>query len=156
MVFNSVTFLVFFVLVVIQYWLLPRQIRMWMLLVASCAFYGFWRWEYLSVMFVSALTDYYTAIAIGNTPTENRKKRKALLAITLVVNLGLLCYFKYLYFFTQNTNSLLAALGIDFNLPLIKVLLPFGISFYTFETIRSHLKNQFLIVSLSLSKAIPY
>lgn len=135
MVFNSVTFLVFFVLVVIQYWLLPRQIRMWMLLVASCAFYGFWRWEYLSVMFVSALTDYYTAIAIGNTPTENRKKRKALLAVTLVVNLGLLCYFKYLYFFTQNTNSLLAALGIDFNLPLIKVLLPFGISFYTFETI---------------------
>lgn len=108
---------------------------MWMLLVASCIFYGFWRWEYLSVMFVSALTDYYTAIAIGNTPVENQRRRKALLSITLIVNLGLLCYFKYLFFFTENTNTLLSFIGVDYNLPLVKVLLPFGISFYTFETI---------------------
>jgi alginate O-acetyltransferase complex protein AlgI len=108
---------------------------MWMLLVASCIFYGFWRWEYLSVMFISALTDYFTAIAIGNTPIENKRKRNALLAVTLAVNLGLLCYFKYLFFLTDNTNSILNFIGIDFSLPLWRVLLPFGISFYTFETI---------------------
>jgi alginate O-acetyltransferase complex protein AlgI len=70
-------------------------------------FYGFWRWEYLSVMFISALTDYFTAIAIGNAPLENRRRRNILLAFTMAVNLGLLCYFKYLYFLTDNANTAL-------------------------------------------------
>ena len=135
MVFNSVTFIIFLVTVISLYWILPRSVRMWMLLIASCAFYGFWRWEYLSVMFISALTDYYTAIAIGNTSLDNKRKRNALLSVTLIVNLGLLCYFKYLYFFTENTNTTLSWLGVDYQLPLLRVLLPFGISFYTFETI---------------------
>jgi alginate O-acetyltransferase complex protein AlgI len=135
MIFNSVTFIVFLVTVVTLYWLLPQKIKMWMLLMASCVFYGFWRWEYLSVMSVSALTDYYTAIAIGNTPLHNARRRKMLLSITLIVNLGLLCYFKYLYFFSENTNVALEWLGLSVQLPLYSVLLPFGISFYTFETI---------------------
>ena len=135
MIFNSVTFIIFLIIVVVLYWILPRHVKMWMLLVASCAFYGFWRWEYLIVMFASALTDYYTALAIGNTSVNNKRKRHLLLSITLIVNLGLLCYFKYLYFFTQNTNSLLELIGVNQKLPLIDVLLPFGISFYTFETI---------------------
>jgi alginate O-acetyltransferase complex protein AlgI len=135
MIFNSVTFIVFLVVVVTLYWLLPQKVRMWMLLVASCVFYGFWRWEYLIVMFISAITDYYTAIAIGNTPVTNTGKRKRLVAVTLVVNLGLLCYFKYLFFFTQNVNGAFAWLGINEQLPVMQILLPFGISFYTFETI---------------------
>jgi len=135
MIFNSLTFIIFLILVVTAYWLLPKKYKMWMLLFASCIFYGFWRWEYLSVMFVSALTDYFTAIQIEQTPISNIKKRKRLLAITLFVNLGLLIYFKYLFFFTENVNALSNILGVDFNLPLFKVLLPFGISFYTFETI---------------------
>jgi len=108
---------------------------MWMLLIASCIFYAFWRWEYLSVMFISALTDYFTAIQIEKTPIFNKRKRKLLLGITLGVNLGLLIYFKYLFFLTENVNSLFSFWGLQINLPLIKVLLPFGISFYTFETI---------------------
>ena len=135
MIFNSVTFVVFLVMVVVLYWTLPLKAKKWMLLVVSCAFYGFWRWEYLSIMFVSALTDYYTALAIGDTPVENKTKRRWLLAITLFVNLGLLCYFKYLYFFTENTNGLMQWVGIGYQFPLMHVLLPFGISFYTFETI---------------------
>lgn len=106
-----------------------------MLLVASCIFYGFWRWEYLSVMFISALTDYFTAIQIEKTPITNSKIRKQLLAITLFVNLGLLIYFKYLFFFTENANTFFSFCGVNVNLPLFNVLLPFGISFYTFETI---------------------
>ena len=105
MIFNSVTFLLFLLVVVILYWVLPRALKMWMLLIVSCVFYGFWRWEFLGIMFISASTDYFTAIAISNTPIENEKKRKFLLAITLIVNLGLLCYFKYLYFFSENINS---------------------------------------------------
>ena len=99
MIFNSVTFILFLAIVVLLYWTLPRKIKMWMLLIASCVFYGFWKWEYLSVMFISALTDYFTAKAIEKTPETNSRKRKLLLGITLFVNLGLLCYFKYLYFF---------------------------------------------------------
>lgn len=135
MIFNSVTFLVFLAIVLVLYWTLPGKVKMWMLLMASCVFYGFWRWEYLSVMFISALTDYFTALEIGKTPIENKRKRNALLAVTLIVNLGLLCYFKYLYFITDNTNTLLATMGVHYRLPLFDILLPFGISFYTFETI---------------------
>lgn len=135
MIFNSLTFIIFLILVVSAFWLLPQKYKMWMLLIASCVFYGFWRWEYLSVMFISALTDYFTAIQIEKTPISNSKKRKQLLAITLSVNLGLLIYFKYLFFFTENVNSLFNFCGLNLNLPLYKVLLPFGISFYTFETI---------------------
>lgn len=135
MIFNSVTFIIFLIVVVGLYWTLPKKIKMWMLLIASCAFYGFWRWEYLSVMFASALTDYFTAIAIGNTPIENKRKRAWLLSITLIVNLGLLCYFKYLVFFTENINNILNIFNIDYDVPVLKILLPFGISFYTFETI---------------------
>ena len=74
MIFNSVTFILFLIIVVVAYWLLPQKIKMWMLLVASCVFYGFWRWEYLSVMFISALTDYFTAIQIEKTPGTNPKR----------------------------------------------------------------------------------
>lgn len=135
MVFNSVTFLIFLVIVVSAYWLLKPQVKMWMLLIASCIFYGFWRWEFLGVMFVSALTDYFTALKIGKTAPENKKRRNWLLAITLIVNLGLLVFFKYLYFLTANINSAIEFFGSTNQLPLYKVILPFGISFYTFETI---------------------
>ena len=135
MIFNSITFLLFLIIVVSLYWLLPSRIKMWMLLIASCIFYGFWRWEYLSVMFISAITDYFTALQIEKTSINNKKKRKLLLAITLTVNLGLLCYFKYLYFFTDNTNQLFGLLDLQYRFPLYEIILPFGISFYTFETI---------------------
>ena len=135
MVFNSVTFILFLTIVVTSYWLLRPTMKMWMLLIASCVFYGFWRWEFLGVMFVSALTDYFTALEIGKTPIENKRRRKWLLGITLFVNLGLLVYFKYLYFLSDNLNGLFHVIGVNVDIPLYKVILPFGISFYTFETI---------------------
>jgi alginate O-acetyltransferase complex protein AlgI len=135
MIFNSVTFLVFLFVVVSLYWILKPSQKLWMLLIGSCIFYGFWRWEFLGVMFVSALTDYFTALEIGKTPPENKKRRNWLLAITLVVNLGLLIYFKYLYFISSNVNSTLELFGMAYQIPLYNVILPFGISFYTFETI---------------------
>ena len=62
MAFNSVTFILFLLIVVVAYWFLPHKFKMWMLLLVSCIFYGFWSWEYLSVLFFSALTDYFIAI----------------------------------------------------------------------------------------------
>lgn len=135
MVFNSVTFLLFLILVVSLYWILKSSIRLWMLLIASCIFYGFWRWEFLGIMFISALTDYFTALEIGKTPIENKKRRKWLLAVTLIINLGLLVFFKYLYFLTINVNTFFNLTGVVYQLPLYYIILPFGISFYTFETI---------------------
>lgn len=135
MIFNSVTFICFLVLVVSLYWCLPSPQRLWMLLIASCAFYGFWRWEFLSVMFASALTDYFTALAIDRTPAEQKSTRRALLSITLIVNLGLLVYFKYLFFLTSNFNTLIALTSAKYHVSLPEIILPLGISFYTFETI---------------------
>ena len=103
------------------------------------------------------VTFYYTAIQIEKTPLANKKRRKQLLAITLIVNLGLLGYFKYLYFFTENVNYFFDSTGIDINFPLYKILLPFGISFYTFETIsytmdvyRGHIKAEKSFVNYGL------
>jgi D-alanyl-lipoteichoic acid acyltransferase DltB (MBOAT superfamily) len=135
MIFNSLTFLVFLLLVFAIFWSLNRQWKNLFLLIVSCIFYGFWRWEYLIVMFVSAFTDYYTSLMIYNTPESNIKKRRFLLFVTLAINLGMLFYFKYLYFVLDNSNSILALLDIDYRFTLYHILLPFGISFYTFETI---------------------
>lgn len=135
MVFNSITYLVFLFIVVSCYWMLKSRARLWMLLAASCVFYGFWNWEFLGVMFFSALTDYFTALEISRTDLLNKRKRRLLLAVTLLINLGLLFYFKYLFFLTTNANWLLKLGGLSISIPLYKVILPFGISFYTFETI---------------------
>ncbi|MBK11983.1 MAG: alginate O-acetyltransferase [Crocinitomicaceae bacterium] len=149
MIFNSVTFLLFFTLVTTFYWTLPSKPRMWFLFIASLIFYGFWKWEYLAVILLSAATDYWVARKLDDTPTERGKQRQRWLALSLTVNLGLLMYFKYLLFFTENFNVLFETLGSATRFPYWNIVLPFGISFYTFETIsytidvyRGHLKAE--------------
>ena len=133
MLFNSVTFLLFLVGVVALYWVLPRRARLWMLFVSSLTFYGFWRWEFLPVMLVSAFTDYYVSLAIFRATKQEVKKR--LLLVSLVVNLGLLFYFKYLLFFADNVFGLMDLFGVEAEPFLWNIILPLGISFYTFQTI---------------------
>ena len=157
MIFNSVTFLLFFVAVTLLYWALPSKPRYWLLFISSLVFYAFWRWEYLSVLLLSAVTDYFVARAISDTPIEHKKRRKQLLAVSLTVNLGLLFYFKYLLFFTSNFNALFEQLGTLTRLPYWDIILPFGISFYTFETIsytmdvyRGHIKAEKKFITYGL------
>jgi len=157
MIFNSVTFLLFFTAVTLLYWGLPTKPRYWLLFIASLVFYAFWRWEYLSVLLLSAVTDYFVARGLESTPVENQKKRKQLLAVSLTVNLGLLFYFKYLLFFTDNLNALFESLGAATRLPYWDIILPFGISFYTFETIsytmdvyRGHIKAEKQFITYGL------
>ncbi len=157
MIFNSVTFLIFFTLVSLLYWTLPSRPRYWFLFLASLVFYAFWRWEYLGILLLSAVTDYYVARGLDETPIEESKKRKRLLAISLSVNLGLLFYFKYLLFFTENFNALFEWLNATTRFPYWEIVLPFGISFYTFETIsytmdvyRGHMKAEKRFITYGL------
>jgi len=117
MIFNSVTFLVFFTVVAGLYWALNRTPRYWFLFIASLVFYGFWKWEYLSVILLSAVTDYVVARKLDDLPDAKRRQRKTWLAVSLSINLGLLMYFKYLLFFTENLNGLFETLGAATRIP---------------------------------------
>jgi len=131
-IFNSLTYISLLFVVVTLYWVLPYRPRLLLIFSASLAFYGFWRVEFLPVMLVSVVVDYVVALRMPNS-SENRKKK--LLLISLFVNLGLLFYFKYLIFFAENTIALSNILGADIDPLFLKIILPLGISFYTFQTI---------------------
>ena len=133
MIFNSVTFLFFFIVVLTLYWLLPRRARLWLLLLSSLTFYGFWRVEFLPVMLFSAATDYVVGLRLERETKSSR--RKALVALSLTVNLGLLLYFKYLFFFADNISLIANWIGLEWTAPTWQIILPLGISFYTFQTI---------------------
>ncbi|MBX9788279.1 MAG: MBOAT family protein [Pirellulales bacterium] len=134
MLFNSVTYLVLLAITVPLWWLLPRRPRLWVVFISSVLFYGFWRFDFLGLLALNSVIDYVVALALDKT--ENPRRRWALLLTSLVTNLGLLMFFKYAYFLTDNANGLMALLGIDreFEIPF-KIILPLGISFYTFQTL---------------------
>ena len=133
MIFNSASFLVFLFVVCTLYWVLPRRARLLLLFASSVTFYGFWRVEFVPLMLVSAITDYVVSRRLG--VTDDPARRKVLLGISLVVNLGLLFYFKYLLFFAGNVAAAASWVGLDWSAPEWKIILPLGISFYTFQTI---------------------
>ena len=128
MIFNSLAFFVFFPIVVALYFLTPARIRWMTLLAASWFFYAWWRVEYLGLLLVSTTVDYTVGRLLG---IEQRPlRRKLYLGASLVVNLGMLFCFKYLGFFSGIARALVGA-----KVPLFDLVLPVGISFYTFQTI---------------------
>ncbi len=133
MIFNSLTYLLFLALVVTSYWLMPHKFRIGLIFVSSCTFYGFWRPEFLLLMFISASIDYLAALKMIDA--QNTITRKRWLYLSLSINLGLLFYFKYLFFIVDNATLALNYLGYNFHTPAINIILPLAISFYTFETI---------------------
>ena len=134
MLFNSTEFLFFFAVVFTAYWLVPgREVRVWLLLAASYWFYMSWNAKLAGVVAASSLVDFFIARTIEDSTTDRR--RKALLVASIVMNLGLLFYFKYMNFFLGSLHDLLAGLGINQRMPVLDVVLPIGISFYTFEAI---------------------
>jgi alginate O-acetyltransferase complex protein AlgI len=136
MIFNSVTFVVFLIITVVLFWTLKKHFRIWFIFLASLTFYGFWRWEFLSLVLISTVADYLIALELGKTSKSRKAKRRALLFTSLIVNIGLLVYFKYLYFIVDNINFLYAVTGSGQGISSIpEIILPLGISFYTFQTI---------------------
>ena len=134
MLFNSFTFLVFFAAVLFFHRLpLPWAAKKANLLVASYLFYAAWNPPFVVLLWISTLTDWYAARGIARSATVSR--RRALLVASLVVNLGLLGYFKYAGFLLENLVWVLRFAGIDFEPAAPDIILPLGISFYTFQTL---------------------
>jgi alginate O-acetyltransferase complex protein AlgI len=134
MLFCSQQFLVFFSAVFVVYWMLPWQRgRVWLLLAASFYFYASWNRWLAGIICLSTAMDYVVARGIEASSSSGR--RKLLLGLSLAVNLGLLCYFKYVNFFLRSLEEALHSLGAQASLPVLQVILPIGISFYTFEAI---------------------
>ena len=133
MLFNSLEFLVFFPVVVAVYFSLPFRFRWAWLLLASYVFYMAWNIPYVLLLILSTLVDYTAGRNMG--PSAGAGRRKIFLWLSLLTNLGILAVFKYFNFFSASLTSLFKALGLTYIVPHLDVLLPLGISFYTFQTL---------------------
>ncbi|MDE6455329.1 MAG: MBOAT family protein, partial [Dysosmobacter sp.] len=134
MLFNSFRFLIFFPCVFFLYYALPFRFRKYMLLAASYYFYMCWKPEFIVLILLSTAIDYFCGLGIGKHRTSRRASR-AFLAVSLFMNLGLLFFFKYFNFFGETLTALCRAVSIPFTAPALEVILPVGISFYTFQTL---------------------
>lgn len=133
MLFNSFEYLIFLPLVVLLYFLLAPRFRWILLLGASYYFYMSWRAEYaLLILFCTAI-NYFAAIWIDKADTKTKKK--AILTVDLIISFGVLFVYKYLGFLTNNLNSALDAFHAAWHIPTFDILLPVGISFFTFQTL---------------------
>lgn len=134
MLFNSFEFVIFFVIVFFIYYKTYDRLRFQnaLLLVASYIFYGWWDWRFLSLIIISSISDFFIGRAIHHN--NNKKHRKQLLILSLLINLGILGFFKYYNFFVQSFTDFLAFFGFESNPVFLNIVLPVGISFYTFQT----------------------
>lgn len=133
MVFNSLHFAAFFVVVYALYRVLPHRAQNWLLLVSSYYFYAAWDWRFLGLLIGSTLVDYTCARAIARTADRGRRKRWLL--VSLAFNLGALGFFKYFNFFADSFADLIGLVGMRASVTTLDIILPIGISFYTFMTI---------------------
>jgi alginate O-acetyltransferase complex protein AlgI len=132
MLFNTWSFWIFLAAVLPLYWALPFRWQNRMLLAASYFFYGCWSWKLLPLILGSTLMDYGLGIAVSRA--EEPGARKRLVAISVAVNLALLGFFKYYGFFAREATRMSESLGLPISLPLWNIILPVGISFYTFQS----------------------
>jgi len=136
MLFNSIDFAIFLPLVFISFWfIIPKSNRCQnlFLLFVSYVFYSWWDWRFLSLIIISSIVDYLVGISLGKE--ENIVKRKYLLLISICVNIGLLGFFKYSNFFIESFITAFSFFGNQLNYDTFYIILPVGISFYTFQTL---------------------
>ncbi|MEQ8323716.1 MAG: MBOAT family O-acyltransferase [Vicingaceae bacterium] len=132
MVFNSTAFLFFFPVVVFLYFLLPGRYRWILLLISSYFFYMYWKAVYILLIVLSTLVDYFAGLKMA--AISEKKKRRPYLALSILSNLGILFTFKYFNFFAESVNAMLEFFRVAYVMPAVHLLLPIGISFYTFQT----------------------
>jgi alginate O-acetyltransferase complex protein AlgI len=130
--FNTWEFFAFLSIVLALYYLLRLRWQNILLLVASYVFYGFWDWRFTVLLLLSTVVDYFLALRIHHA--DDQTKRKRLLFISILFNLGMLGFFKYFNFFVSSAASTLSWMGFEPHLPVLSIILPAGISFYTFQT----------------------
>lgn len=135
MQFNSADYLLFLGLTFFLFWGLRRwrAWRVWMLVLASCFFYMSWNWYLIILILISTVIDYIAGAAIARS--ANPTVRYRWLLLSLISNLGMLFVFKYADFFIASSNQVADFLGLSLSLPLLNLILPVGISFYTFQTL---------------------
>ena len=135
MLFNSIEFLIFFPTVFFFYWFVfgkNLQLQNLFILISSYFFYGWWDYRFLLLIIISSVTDYYSGIAIAKT--QKRSYRFCFLIISIFINLGILFFFKYYNFFIESFSSAFLFLGHNINFQSLNIVLPVGISFYTFQS----------------------
>ena len=132
MFFNSLEYFVFLAIVLALYYSFSHRWQNYMLLAVSYFFYGYWDYRFLSLMLISTVVDFFAGRIVDHATTES--KRRIFLAISMIVNLTFLGFFKYFNFFIDSAERVLSAAGMGFSAPVLYVILPAGISFYTFES----------------------
>jgi alginate O-acetyltransferase complex protein AlgI len=133
MLFNSPAFALFLPVMLLLYWSLRGMPRRWALLAGSYFFYSVWDWRFTGLLIISTLVDYACGLALERRSATGPRKR--IVAVSVVTNLGILAGFKYFNFFRDSAAGLLTACGMSVNWPLLDVILPMGISFYTFQSL---------------------
>lgn len=136
MTFQSLEYLVFLPIVVLIYWTIcsrNKTLQNSLIVVSSLVFYGIWDWRFLGLLLITALSTFFAGLWMGKT--DNSQKRKALSVGAIVLNIGLLFFFKYYNFFVQAFVDTLSLFGVALNVSTLRILLPVGISFYTFSAL---------------------
>ncbi|RWY57329.1 MBOAT family protein [Mucilaginibacter gilvus] len=129
MLFNSLLFLIYFIIVTANYYLLPHKYRWIWLLIASCYFYMYFKPAYILIIFFTIIVDYIAGLLIENA---SGKARKLYLGLSIVANVGVLAFYKYFNFLAENLNFLSAGVHGP-QIPLVNFILPIGLSFHTFQ-----------------------
>lgn len=135
MLFNSLPFLFFMFVVFVVYWfVLNKSVQMQniFILLASYIFYAWWDWRFLFLIFISSLSDYFIGLQIDKPISQ--KKQTHWLILSIVINLSILVFFKYFNFFIDNFIRVFSLFGVELNAVTLSIVLPVGISFYTFQT----------------------
>lgn len=136
MSFQSLEYLIFLPVVFILYWTLCRRskgLQNGLVVAASLVFYGWWDWRFLGLLLLTAFSTFFAGMWMGKTDDE--KMRKWINAGTIVLNIGILFFFKYFNFFLQSFSDAFSLFGAEVNVHTLKILLPVGISFYTFSAL---------------------
>jgi D-alanyl-lipoteichoic acid acyltransferase DltB (MBOAT superfamily) len=136
MLFNSIDFVIFLPIVFVLYWFVTNKnlkLQNFLIVAASFIFYGWWDWRFLSLLFTSSVIDY--GVGWGLKRENKPSRRKLFLWISLVSNLGMLGFFKYFNFFAENFVAAFTFLGYPIEPTTLDIILPVGISFYTFQTL---------------------
>ncbi len=132
MVFNSIIFLIFIGIFFPLYWALTGRARMWLCLLGSYLFYGWWDWRFLGIVLFTTILDFSLGILIEDE--HDAKKKSRLVLISVIANLGFLGFFKYFNFFVDSLKNGLNSAGLNANWESLDIILPIGISFYTFQS----------------------
>ncbi|QEE30789.1 MBOAT family protein [Terriglobus albidus] len=134
MLFVEPRFFLFFGIVLTTYWSLrSNEQRKWLLLFASYFFYGCWDWRFAIMLAILSAADYFFALRL--TQTENQKFRKIYVVASVAMNLSVLAFFKYFHFFVSSAVALATAMKFHLSEPTIKIILPVGVSFFTFQSL---------------------